>query len=238
MDLLTFAVGDTIHDVVKARAVIGSPSQVWGNWRCRCGQTKTAQPCLGDAVNPSTCGVCAGPIDIYEEVPMRDEELKIVGTPDLVLFLSQPQAHYITELKSISDKGYEELSRPKPDHVIQVLFYWYLMNKLGYRLVDQVSILYITKGYKFRGDPYKEFTLQPSINLSRLEPYLEEARSLLSYAAGGRLPPRIVCGSDTAPEAKKCDVCSICFGGIDAAPQKISFAEAFSRSPAPARRTR
>lgn len=226
MDLLTFGVGEKIHDVIKERATVGGPGHVWGNWSCRCGGMRTTEPCIHDELPPlARCDTCGDEYSVYHEVPMRDDELKIVGTPDLLLYLRDFDAFFITELKSIAHNQWEELVRAKPEHVIQVLFYWYLMKKLGYRVADRVSIVYVTKGYIFKGVPYKEFIIEPEPMLSRLDPYLEEAAALKAARENGGLPPRLKCVSDIAPDAKKCDVCSICFGNSNG-PQKVSIATA------------
>lgn len=231
MDSLTFEVGDTIHDVIKRKAGLGGPSSVWGHWHCTCKSLHTETPCLRSEVDmDEVCAGCHTPKHIYGEVPMRDEELKIVGNPDLILFLHNYLAYYITELKSIAHAQWEEMSRPKPEHVIQILFYWYLMRKLGYRVASRVSIFYVTKGYLFSGEPYKEFTFEPEEILSRLEPYLDEARYLLRFRADGTLPPRTQCSSRNAPEAKKCSMCSVCFEeNTHAAPIKVSVGSVLRR---------
>lgn len=237
MDTLTFAVGDTIHDVMKAKVVSGSPTQVWGNWTCRCGATTTTEPSTQAELAPDrVCTRCLGPLETYTEVPMRDEDLKIVGTPDLILYLRELQAFFISELKSIAHEHWKELTRPKPEHVIQILFYWYLMRKLGYPVADKVSVVYVTKGYTFTGNPYKEFVLDPLVAIARLEPYLDMARELKAARENGGLPARIVCSSDRAPDAKKCSVCSICFGGSNAAPVQVSVASALGATSSQTRR--
>lgn len=225
MDLLTFGVGDTIHDIMKERTAFAAPRQVWGKWACKCGTTREDTPCTLHDMAGRTCRVCNGPVDVYQEVSMRDEDLMIVGNPDLILYLAHLDALHVTELKSIAHEKWKELVRPVPDHVIQVLFYWYLMKKLGYRMTDRCTILYITKGYTFTEQPYKEFSFNPESIIHRLEPFLDDARALKEARAGGPLPVR-TCASSVAPDAKKCEVCSICFGGADAAPKKVSIAEA------------
>lgn len=228
-DLLTFAQGDAIHDVIKARAVASGPSTVWGKWSCKCGSMRHEDPCVHADLPVQTCSNCDGGFTEYHEVPIRNEELKIVGNPDLVFFLQDFQAFYINELKSIAHEQWKELVRPKPDHVIQVVFYYWLMKHAGFTMVPRVSILYVTKGWMFNGDPFKEFTLDAEEELPRLESYLDEARALAEFRATGKLPARTMCVSDNAPEAKKCEVCSICFRGNGNAPKTISLRQALRR---------
>lgn len=230
MDLLTYSVGDTIHDVIKGRASVGGPSVVWGNWTCACKTTKTEKPCLKSEVDPrQVCPACGGGLHTYTEVPIRDEDLKIVGTPDLLLHLNDYNALYVTELKSISQKQFDELTRPQPDHVIQILFYWYLLRRAGYRITNKVSVFYVTKGYMFKGSPYVEFVIDAEESVHRLDPYLETARELKTFRETGALPKRIVCSSDRSPEARKCEACNVCFGNNVHAPVQVNIAQALRR---------
>ena len=231
-DLLTFAQGDAIHDVLRSRAAAGGPRAVWGNWECKCGTTSTATPQLFSDVDPERrCPACKGPLNVYKEVPMLVKDLGIVGNPDLILFLSEFDALHITELKSIAHDAWKELVRPLPDHVIQVLFYWYLMRRLGYSLTDKVSILYATKGWIFSGDAFKEFVVDCPSQVHRLDPYLEDAKAVLAARAGGDLPPR-TCASEQSPDAKKCELCRSCFGvNNDEQPITISIAQALGSRP-------
>ncbi len=230
---LTFAQGDAIHDVLKDRVASGAPQQVWGRWTCRCKTTTTEAPCLFSEVDPKrSCPACHQPLDVYVEVPTRSDKYMVVGTPDLLTLLTEHQALYISELKSISHDQWKVLSRPDPDHVIQVLFYWLLMRDAGYRLANRVSIVYATKGYLFTGSPIKEFTLDASTMMPRLDVYLRYAEQIIETRKGGNLPARLdACLNDHSPEAKKCDVCHSCFGVQSEKPVSVSIASALSRRP-------
>lgn len=216
-DIFTFAQGDAIHDAVKAMATTSSPARVWGKWRCQCGHLFHDTPCVQSETDENDiCPQCETPTNVYEEVAMRDPDTMIVGTPDLILYLSEFDAFHVTEIKSIAHEQWKELARPKPDHVLQVLFYWYLMRALGYRLTDMVSVFYVTKGYIFGGaqKPYKEFMFRPEDELHRLDPYLADARALVASRNkddDAALPSR-VCSGEFTVQAKKCEACKICFG--------------------------
>lgn len=233
-DALTFRQGEAIHDVIKERSVTGAPSLVWGRWKCQCGSLQVETPCVYAEVDQTViCEKCETGTDTYEEAEFIDSELKIVGHPDLILYLTDLAAFYVTELKSISHEQFKELVRPKPEHVIQALFYWFLMRRAGKTMVDTVSLFYVTKGYVFKGQPYKEFTFSATANLKRLEPYLEDARAILEARKSGTLPPRTMCASKDSPDARACEVSSICFRDENAGkPVTVSFAEAvrFGRS--------
>lgn len=220
-DTITFAQGDAIHEAVRSRTIFGGGEYVWGNWSCKCGTTKTTEPCtheeLGDA---NVCKACGGGLDVYVEVPMRNEEHKIVGNPDLVFYLPDVQAFYVNELKSISHAEWEKLARPLPDHVIQVVFYWYLMRALGYRMANRVSVVYISKGWKFGGDIWKEFSIDATKEVSRLAPYLAAAKAYAAARKGGDLPKR-ECITETDTKARACDTCRSCFSVQRGAPVPI-----------------
>lgn len=237
-DSLTFAQGDAIHDIMKSRVTAGGPSLVWGNWKCRCGAHATKTPSLFSEIDRSDCSACGEAMIEYVEVPMRDEELKIVGTPDLLTLIPEQKALYITELKSMSHDMWKDLGRPLPDHVMQVAFYWFLMQRKGYRLASRVSIVYVTKGWLFSGNPFKEFTIDVQEMLPRLNTYLDDARAFHASRAGGDLPKR-PCDNERSPDAKKCEVCQTCFGGsANARPVEIDISNLLGSSQATPPRSR
>lgn len=234
-DLSTFAQGDAIHDLLKDRARRGGPNLIWGKWSCKCESLFHHEPCTyGEIDQTEECPHCHTKVDRYHEVSMFDEELWIVGNPDVIFYFANIDAYFINELKSISPEQFKDLVRPKPEHVLQVVFYWFLMNRLGYRLVDKVSIFYQTKGYVFSGPTYKEFVIDPQAELHRLEDMIQTARehkrSILSIEASKQepkskragvrrkpasttvyLPPRVHCASQGSKDAKTCEVCTECF---------------------------
>lgn len=212
-DELTFAQGDAIHDLLKDRARRGAPQQVWGKWSCRCESLMHEEPCtFAEIDQEEECPHCGSTVTKYHEVSMFDEEYWIVGNPDLILYQPESAAFHITELKSIAESQFKELARPKPEHVLQVVFYWYLMRKLGYKLTDKVSILYASKGWMFgNAKPYIEFVIDPEKELHRLDDMLEDARGHREAVETGKLPPRIVCSTRQTKDAKDCEVCNLCF---------------------------
>lgn len=229
-DEYTFAQGDAIADIIMRRLARGAPAQLWGKWKCGCGTYAIDEPCLFEDVDTTIiCEHCGTPTSRYVEVSMRDDEYMIVGNPDVILYYHQQRAFHLGELKSIAAKQFDELTRPKPEHVLQVVFYWHLMRRRGYRMSDRVSIFYNTKGYVFRGDPYIEFSIDPVAELRRLNDYIEDAKAVKQARAGGELPPRTVCISPDAPEAKKCELCTLCFAGDGRAPQEVSISELYAK---------
>lgn len=211
-DRIVFAIGDAIHDTIKKIASEGGPQYVWGLWKCSCGHLYHSDPCAQSEIDPDDiCPLCHTPTNVYREVPIFNDEYGIVGNPDLLLYLPQIGAHHVTELKSIADDAFNELARPIPEHVLQVVFYWWLMLMAGFKVTDRVSILYITKGYRFKGDAHKEFMIDPTREVHRLVPYLEDAMRVKMSADHEVYPQRKVCSAEFTTQAKKCEVCSMCF---------------------------
>lgn len=231
-DLVTFRQGDAIHDVIKERATVAAPEMVWGNWSCRCGRHKTKNPCLFTDVDPDhKCDACGTSMSQYHEVSLIDNDYMIVGHPDLLLYASNLEAFIVTELKSISHDQWKELIRPKPDHVLQITFYWHLMKRKGYRLTNKGSILYVTKGWQFSGEPYKEFKVDFVREERRLQDFTDDATTLKAYREGGDVLPTRTCASPDAPTARSCPACSICFGDTKNGPKKISLHGAIGAKP-------
>lgn len=204
---ITFAIGEALHDYVKARFVAGHPDKVWAKWSCVCGEEEYTG-LFSD--RPSTeCSVCGTPVATHNEVPFVHPGYKLSGSPDLLLLLPQHDAFLVTEIKSMAAERWKELCRPLPDHVVQVALYWHIMKHCGFTLVDRCSILYVNKEFSYKL-PYKEFFIDPeAVDLSE---YWEDLEELLVSDKGGALPQRKICGSDTAPEARKCPVRVTCFG--------------------------
>lgn len=210
---LTFAQGVAIHDYVKDRISEAHPEGIYGRWACLCGNTVT-EPMVKADVPDRVCPDCGTSPHRYREVDIHDSEYGMVGSPDVIFYLSRESVYYPIEIKSIAYEEWKEIVRPKPDHVLQVLFYWYFMLRAGYSVPSQVSILYVSKGYLFKS-PYKEFTvsgLTVEEVESRLETYLNDAVALKQFRDGGELPPRLNCANKASKDAKECHVCVVCFG--------------------------
>jgi len=212
-DRFTFAQGEAIHDTAKQMFVESAPNEIWGRWRCHCGFLHHEEPCtLEETDVDEVCPQCRKKCNIYEEVPMFDDELMVAGNPDLLHYRQAIQAFHVSELKSISHDQWKDLKRPLPDHVLQAIFYWRIMHRRGYPLTDHVSILYVTKGWVFGyTSPVKEFVLKVAPELPRLNDMIEDAIAYRDAKKSGRLPIRIKCSTTESPDAKNCEVCQLCF---------------------------
>ena len=207
-DFVTFAIGHAIHDMVKERAVFRRPNEVYAHWKCNC---KSLQH-LGiysDAQEMDVCRNCGTKPKNYNEIVISNNEFEVIGSPDLVFLVRDH--FYLSEIKSISKNAWENLTRAKPDHIIQLLFYWWLMRQEQYNLFDQVSVLYVCKEYVWKS-PFKEYTFRPSEQVERLVPYLDDAAAIKAARHGGSLPVRTECGDRSAPKARVCQFATICFG--------------------------
>lgn len=211
-DRITFAIGDAIHDTVKKIASEGGPNLVWGLWRCSCGHLYHDEPCVQSEIDPDDiCPLCGTGSVFYKEVPVFNEEYRIVGNPDLLLYLAIVEAFHVVELKSIAHEQWVELVRPLPEHVLQVVFYWWLMIESGRRVTDRISVVYITKGYQFKGDAVKEFMIDPRAEIHRLLPFLDDAMRAKMSITLDVYPLRKVCSGEFTTKAKQCEVCDMCF---------------------------
>jgi hypothetical protein len=115
------------------------------------------------------------------------------------------------ESKSINANKWKELTRAHPEHVLQVLTYWHLMQRKGLPLHDQALIAYTGKDI-YRGFPIKEYPQHASRSMTRIEHLIEEAEEWAAFRADGTIPPRRCCTSDRSPKARKCGLAEVCFG--------------------------
>lgn len=207
-DFVTFAIGNAIHDMVKDRAIYRRPSEIYAQWKCNCKQFQIVGT-YQEAQQARVCETCGSKAKNYYELVVSNSQYEIIGSPDL-LFLTNTY-FYAGEIKSIAKKAWEDLTRAKPDHIIQILFYWWLLREARYNVFDQVSILYVCKDYRF-GSPFKEYTIRPSQHIQRLNPYLIDAMAIKEAKNGGALPVRVECGDRSAPKARVCQFATTCFG--------------------------
>jgi len=207
--LQTFAIGNGIHGAVRAKIQRVRPDEMYGVWTCKCKtEKKTFEGTATQALEQGACHNCGNNLDTYEELRLLNDYIDVVGSVDLTLLFSS--AFYLSEIKSIKKEDWDTLTRPLPMHILQIIIYWWLARELGKPIHKQVSVFYVTKGHVF-GVPYKEFVIDPVEHIHRLDEYIEDAKALKASRNGGRLPVRI-CPTDSSPQAKKCEMCSLCFG--------------------------
>jgi hypothetical protein len=204
--LITFAIGNSVQAYVTKKLAITSASSLYGTWKCVCGHSSFVGT-YKKAKDEDDCNVCGKPLDQYHELVLLNEDLKLSGSVDITLLIDG--LFYLNEIKSIKREAWEELKRPQPLHLLQVVFYWWMARELGMPLYREVSILYINKSFAF-SSPYKEFQLRPEDHLHRLTDYIEDARALTVSRQGGKLPIR-TCPEPGSSIAKKCNMRDVCF---------------------------
>lgn len=204
---VTFAIGKAIGQYLVDRSIIAVPDKLWGNWVCACGVSKF-QGTYHQAAQLDLCPKCSTKMLRYIEACFTNDEYNISGSVDLIYLISKHL--YLIEVKSIKKETWNDMVRPQPDHLLQLVFYWWLASLRGYSLYEQASVIYTSKAHT-RGSPFKEFAVNPANHIDRLRPYLEDAMSLKQHRAGGALPPRL-CANDQVSTAKSCLLCTTCFG--------------------------
>jgi Holliday junction resolvase-like predicted endonuclease len=215
-----FQIGRAIQDYVTERIKTNMPDQLWGNWSCRCGEVEAEGCTYSEILDEPACHQCGTPPTNYVETVWRSEAYKLTGAIDILLKLPG-NILYPVEVKSISGARFDEVTRAVPDHLIQALFYWHLLQENGKNVMDQASILYVKKEFVF-ANPYKEILIQPSNYENRITDFFDEARELKTYMYDdGPLPVRTTCSHPLSPGAKECPFALQCFA-IDPPPERNS----------------
>jgi len=212
---LLYSMGNAVQDHLTAKFIQHNEygHTLWGDWSCGCKKTK-----IRYSLKPNgRCNHCAGPIDRYCEVDLRQPKYNLVGHPDL-LVLWPPYLH-IFEVKSIDrqDLPFDDIKEPLGDHTLQGTFYYwmlldmYMRGEIPYKPHDVVRYLYVDRSNKklFFGEPYKEFQKRRS-DAARLKPMLDRATTMMQSLSGRTLPPRI-CSDVLCTRAKGCTVQTSCF---------------------------
>lgn len=205
---VVFALGRAVQDYVTNKLKRTRPKELYGRWSCVCEETE--EHTTYDKANHIECPICKKTLTQYNELEFYDTEHMIVGSIDVTLKIDH--ILYLSEVKSIKKEAFDSLVRPMPDHILQVVFYWWLAVQNKYPVYDRVSIIYVNKSYEFK-TPFKEFQIDPREYVSRLDDYLGEAKSLIEarQSKTAQLPSR-VCPTAVSPQAKKCSACTVCFG--------------------------
>ncbi len=206
---LLFATGHALHDLARNKFMQNSPygKFAYGEWRCTCGA------CIVKGLRPkaTVCTVCDTPVSIYEELTVLDQEHRIVGHPDFLLYIDG--VFHIYEIKSIDRKSisFEDLKHPLGDHVLQATFYYWLLKRAGLRVSRTLRIVYADRNLKkmFGGVVYKEFVQMASDEV-RLQPFYDKAQEVRAALTKNLYPHRI-CENSTCTRAKNCAQVVSCF---------------------------
>jgi hypothetical protein len=205
---LIFRSGSLFHDLLKQDIQKGG-GELFGTWRCGCGETKSKKPGVAADFKNLVCTNCRGTLSIYDELHLVDNEAMIVGHADLALV--EGGWLYLAEIKSISQNQFRELTRASTDHRAQLFMYARMARLMGYRVHPTMSVFYVCREWLME-NPFKEFTVEYDDAAERMiEPFVEEARAMAAFKRGGEVPSRTLCGQPNAPRAKKCPVVMFCF---------------------------
>ena len=205
-DRVMWAIGRALEHHVRTQIIASVGRQsVYGLWKCPCGGLEVLG--LG---NSSSCNSCKREASIFHEVPVFDHELKITGSPDLVL-LHGSQGFRVVEIKSMNKKDFDLLQAPVPNHVFQVNSYRKMMLATGAVVCAEAIILYVAKDYSFKS-PYKEFHVMPDDQMLTIDAMFEQVRQLRATDERGQLPAKLaVCASVDSPFARRCPQAVSCF---------------------------
>jgi hypothetical protein len=189
-----------------------------GNWIClRCKKFVT----LGQKPPLKGCGL-AGEDHIwqYEEFRIAAPEYAVSGGMDLLMNLGTAFLRVI-ELKIMAPDMWEKLVAPLPEHRLRTALYLKLIAESDSPFrsrfnTSEGTVLYVSRTHGRMNSvwsevlPFKEFSVPREDEL--LKAPLQQAKSLKIFRETKEMPTGI-CATAADKYAKKCDVCTECFGG-------------------------
>ena len=178
---------------------------IYGRWSCVCGKHSYEGFCKSNA----TCNSCNDLTRTYSELSVFDEELKIVGNPDMLLSVEKNMR--VVEIKSMNKREFDAMSAPKPNHVFQAACYHRILSG-RFEMSPLVTVFYVCKDYSFAGSPYQEFSVPAEDVRSLVDAAFDQVRQLRDFERSDSLPDRLsACATPMTATAKKCEMCVQCF---------------------------
>jgi hypothetical protein len=187
---------------------------LWGKWECRfCGS-------FSWGLTPSECRGCGRENSefTYKEVPLRARldgcVLPVVGHVDGIIRFNN--TWYVIEIKTMNSYGHGALDEPYLAHNLQAQIYSELIRQgMVHGVPSNIKIPYpsgIIFLYIGKNDSReKEFRVEIDEKVARLE--LQKPIIVETSISKGVLPDRKPeCVSLLKEPAKKCSLCSYCFG--------------------------
>lgn len=204
---IVWAIGRAVeHHIRTQYMALVHREGVLGKWECVCGETSVTEVYRHDF---ASCPLCGNKPDVYKEMQVQCDIVRIKGHPDLLIYLGGKL--YVLEIKSINDREYKELKAAKPDHVYQGMGYRRMLKLMGYNVADEIIVIYATKDYKF-GSPYHDFVVPVTDATERvLDGLWKKAGELRKHRDAGTRPPRTECRDTSSPMAKDCPFLGDCF---------------------------
>lgn len=205
-----FTIGNAVHDLIIGRLKGASAQHLYGRWSCSCKSTEFIGV-YADA-KENVCNTCTLPTTEYNEITALSELHQLVGNVDLLMKFGD--YFRVNELKSINKAGFEGVkssNRAKPDHIVQVGIYWYLLRDLGYPLQDKVSVFYVQKDYK-PGVIMHEVVIDAHEIERAVYAYLNAAPAIATRDVNAPLPDRAnACSSFSSSAPRACHLAGLCF---------------------------
>jgi hypothetical protein len=194
-------------DAMQRRSILGI-------WTCKCGFLKKE----GAYEKGLSCMKCKGGPNNYKEAPFFDHQARITGSPDLLYIRLDTNKIRVVECKSINKEGFEKLTAPKADHILQGMAYNELLRINGLPQDDSITVIYICKDYQF-SSPYKEFSVKRTAEHdSQIRHMWDRANEIAngirdnSEGIEVEMPQRLTtCRDQTSITAKNCDCVGLCF---------------------------
>lgn len=221
-DRLVWTIGKAVEKHIRDTAIraVGR-HRAFGAWSCRCKSLQYNG--LGTEQKCRQCGEIASE---YGEYNTRDESLLLSGSVDLILMVGgtpDDPILMVVEIKSIkvvpkngvrtSAPDFHNLEAPSRTHALQALCYHALLTREGYRVSDEVVVMYAAKDY-VTVTPYKPFTLNATdpANAYAVEALFNIAHEYSEFDDTRDLLPRLTaCSDSTCSKVKGCPVGAQCF---------------------------
>jgi len=205
--LRIFWLGTAIHDLYQNK-VFGPMGILWGFWKRPIGLVN------GKVQYEVREGFMPGPEWRYEEMSLVNDEYRVTGHTDGVLYLgneapkadtfgellSKYGAHLaLLELKSANDRTCSNLIEARQTHIDQS--HWYMW---GFK-VPTTIVFYVNKNTSVE----REFVIK--YDASRLAPTLAALKTTMAGLKTTSLPARLTeCSRANSAKASKCLACGVC----------------------------
>jgi hypothetical protein len=230
----TFDMGRMIQDLLAAR--LHSIGDLVGTWHCQNCDRKYFGISQDSSVFYSTCPFCQTKAVKYVDTTLRLElgssGVAVVGNMDgLTRTELDRNVVRFNEVKSISDRLFDTLTKAKREHEDQAKLYLYLLNrgaKIPYRneeassvVIDkeQATVTYLVKGHRQQPAlPIKSFDVfrdeaferQMDVHLSKVESFFKTKKGL----------PERTCSDQHSMMARSCSMNGRCFERVSKAKGK------------------
>lgn len=220
--VITFDMGDAIHDMVRENWAL--PESI-GTWACVV--CKTRHPFQK---KPISCGWegCKSKVFRYEEEVFISQSHGATGSIDMIADLGQSK-YVIVEIKSIDKDQFKDLLGPKAEHKWRTNLYLRMIANSNHHHKHKIDlsrglILYVVKGYGIKDvtlkehgikdmafSPFKEFWVSRDDNDT--DAIWERATSLYDFRVNNGPMPAGICATAFCKRAQSCELNKQCWSG-------------------------